>query len=109
LDELVEGFVNRLQTKSHVFELFHHSTFSLAIGNELDKYHLSLQDGEVIMNEPVQADIEVNGRTPIIASLLEGKLKLRDGISYHGIQVTGSFRDQLLVESLFFLTGKKAK
>jgi len=111
MKELIEYFVQNLERKKHIFELINHIKLVLTIENDQENCAIVFNDGSVFM-EPSHLRIEdttkviIHGNTDAISSLLDGRLKLREGVLKDQLQVAGSFRNKLLLESVFYLAGK---
>jgi hypothetical protein len=108
--EFIEDFVKKLEHRKHIKELINTVKLVLTIGTNRESYSIFIKDGMVSMSpinmgmNPIRVDIR--GNTETISSLLEGSLKLREGATRKELQVVGSFRHKLLLESVFYLTGK---
>ncbi|MGM0902709.1 MAG: hypothetical protein ACQEXB_16610 [Bacillota bacterium] len=110
MKELVEFFVKNLERKEHIFELFNKVKLVLTIGNNQENCSVFINDGMVSMSPTDMGTssirVEIKGNTEAISSLLNGSLKLREGTIRNQLQVVGSFRHTLLLESVFYLAGK---
>lgn len=109
--ELVEFFVKNLEQKKHIFELVKNVRLVLTIGSDQDSCSIFIHNGTVTMSpanlglSPLK--VKIQGNTDAISSLLNGSLKLRVGAARKELYVDGSFRHKLLLESLFYLAGKR--
>jgi hypothetical protein len=110
--EFVEYFVKNLEQKKHIFELINTVKLVLTIGTDRESYSIFISDGMVSMSPTNMGKnlkrVDIQGNTEAIASLLGGSLKLREGAIRKELQVVGSFRHKLLLESVFYLTGRSA-
>jgi hypothetical protein len=108
--ELVEYFVKNLEHKKHIFELLNTVKLVLTIGNEWESCSIYINNGMVsmspIMMEKKPMKVKIQGNSDAISLLLHGSLKLREGAIRDELQIVGSFRNKLLLESLFYLVGK---
>lgn len=110
MKELVESFVKNLEQKEHIIELLKTVKLDLTIGNNRESCSVFINDGMVSMS-PTDGGIssirvEIQGNTEAISSLLDGSLKLREGKIRNQLQIVGSFRQTLLLESMFYLAGQ---
>jgi len=108
--ELVDYFVENLEQKKHINELINHVKLVLTIGNDQEIYSVFINAGAVSLS-PINMGasslkVKIQGNTEAIASLLKGRLKLREGAARDELQIVGSFRHKLLLESVFYLAGK---
>lgn len=111
MKELIKYFVHSLERKKHIFELINHIKLVLTIGNDRDNCSIVFDKGSVFIDSSnVELDdtlkVKIHGNTDAISSLLDGSLKLREGVLRDQLDVVGSFRNKLLLESVFYLAGK---
>jgi hypothetical protein len=108
--ELVQLFVKNLERKKHIFELINHVKLVLTIESDWESYSIFITNGVVSMSpttiEKNSAKVKIQGNTEAISSLLNGSLKLREGANRDELHIVGSFRQILLLESVFYLAGK---
>jgi len=108
--ELIEYFVKNLEHKKHIYELLDRVKLVLTIGNERESCSIYIDNGMVSMSPIVMEKnpmkVIIQGNCEAISLLLNGRLKLREGTIRDELQVMGSFRNKLLLESVFYLGGK---
>lgn len=103
LHSMLEGFLERLKDKSHILEILpaYSLTCCLKAGEESSFFVLS-RDGMEIVETFNSMDIKIEGPEHLISDLLTGSTKM----THEKIMFRGSFRQWLLVDSLFTLAKK---
>ncbi|SEM62656.1 SCP-2 sterol transfer family protein [Mesobacillus persicus] len=111
MDKKIVHSVENMGNKQHVIKLLNHQKLEVAIETEKENFGLVIDDGIISLTSGVPGgspSVRIQGKTDVIHSLLEGNIKLREGARYEKFHISGSFRNQLMLESLFFLTGKSS-
>lgn len=111
MDRRIVHFVENIGNKQHIVRLMHHQKLEVAIETEIENYGLVIDNGCIRLTSGIPGgspSVRIQGSSEFIHSLLEGSVKLREGAINKMFQVSGSFRNQLMLESLFFLTGKSS-
>ncbi|MCM3663357.1 hypothetical protein M3204_03000 [Mesobacillus subterraneus] len=101
-------FVNEISAKNHIFQLVKNLDLCLTIETEEYRFYLYFKDNKVILRE--QNDLssgyqaKLAGENQFMIELLDGGIKLRNGINSGYFRMDCPYRIQLALESIFFLS-----
>jgi hypothetical protein len=108
MQERVERFVNEISTKNHINQIVKNLDLCLTIETGENGFYIYFQDNKVILREqndlPAGCRAKLAGENQLIIELLDGEIKLRDGINFGHFRLDCPFRIQLALESIFFLS-----
>jgi hypothetical protein len=110
MHEQIGLYLEKLERKNHLCELIKNKNLSIAIEINQQEYYLFFQNGKLRKSVDTLKDYistRIGGDEKAITSLLNGELKLRVGEAMNLLHVSASFRNKLLLESLFYLGGQK--
>lgn len=99
-------FVNEIPRKGHILQLVKKLDLILKLEADHNTYYLSFQNGKVDWNDgtiPAGNIVTISGRNACLEQLLDGDLKLMQGVKMNYLTTNCHFRDQLVLESLFYL------
>ncbi|WP_071393651.1 hypothetical protein [Bacillus tuaregi] len=104
--EQVISWLSEVNRKQGVRLLIRNIRFSFAVKTEQDELYVKIDDGLVALHEAGESSsagkrIEVS--SDVLHSILTGERKLREAVKYREAATTCTFRELLLLESLFFL------
>ncbi len=108
MQERIERFVNEISTKNHIIQLVKNLDLCLTIETEKNRFYLYFKDNNVVLREqndlPAGCQAKLAGENQLIIELLDGEIKLRDGINFGHFKLECPFRILLALESIFFLS-----
>gem|GEM_PF-3933541 len=105
MQEWMTSFVDKLNRKESLKPLLRNTSFSLAISCQKDSYLMEVRNNHFswrrMKNE--NPDVWLTGEKDSIISVASGEILLREAKKNGMIQLDGSLRKLLLLESLLFL------
>ena len=104
--EQIERFVNEIPKKEHILQLVKKLDLIIKLAAENDTFYLSFKDGKVEYRETclhTGFNATISGKDALLEQLFDGNLKLRQGVKMNYFRTDCPFRDQLVLESLFYL------
>ncbi|WP_423408093.1 hypothetical protein AABM38_20880 [Heyndrickxia sp. MSNUG] len=107
MEERIESFMNEIQKKNHIMLLVTNLDLCLSIEAEKQTYYLSFKKKKVEFSKerafPAAQYAKLSGREDLLIHLLDGHIKLREGISIGYFNLVCPFRTLLVLESIFYL------
>ncbi|MGA9227609.1 MAG: hypothetical protein WB217_14795 [Mesobacillus sp.] len=107
MEEKIESFMTAIQKKNHIMLLVNNLDLCLSIETENQTYFLSLKKNKVELSKegtfPAVQYAKLSGREDFLIQLLDGHIKLREGINIGYFNLVSPFRTLLVLESIFFL------
>ena len=107
MQERIESFMNEIETKNHIMLLMNNLDLCLSIETENQTYYLSFKKNKVEFSEnsyfPAVQFAKLSGREEFLILLLDGQIKLREGINIGYFNLICPFRTLLVLESIFYL------
>ncbi len=109
LQEWMKSFVDKLNRKESLKPLFRNTSLSLAISCQNDVYIMELRDNRFSWRRMTDEnpDVWLTGERDSIMKVSTGEILLRKAKKSELIQLEGSLRKILLLESLFFLSNSQ--
>ncbi|SFB12393.1 MULTISPECIES: hypothetical protein [unclassified Bacillus (in: firmicutes)] len=105
MQEFVEQFSKSLRSKKHLLQLVQTKDLGILFDTGEDRSFLHFKDGEIVDRESDASKkelVQLQCSREVLNDLLGGRIKLRE--LSNEIKVKASFRNVLLVESLFYLS-----
>lgn len=103
----IEGFVNEVKKKNHIMQLVDHLDLCLEIEADNVTNYLYFKKNRIEFRKdelsPTLQYAKLSGKSDDICDLLDGKIKLRDGINIGCFNLVCPFRTLLVLESIFYL------
>ncbi|WP_210365236.1 SCP2 sterol-binding domain-containing protein [Bacillus sp. REN3] len=112
MQERAKRFTEGISDKGHLMELVRKMNCGLEMETDTETVYLYFYNGKVTTDPDQQAawrNVTIKGSKDAIARLLDGEMKLRDGVQAGDLRVSGSFRELLALESIFYLASPLAK
>jgi hypothetical protein len=110
LDEILELFVQSYNLKYQLSNIFRFLPMTISLQIATRTYTITFTNESAAFIEGTHHErspvVEFVGQEMVIRELLLGKQKLRNLISHQELTVKGSFRNILLLESVFYLSNK---
>ncbi|MEH7883568.1 hypothetical protein V7654_04505 [Bacillus sp. JJ1609] len=107
MEERIESFMNEIQNKNHIMLLVNNLDLCLSIEAEEQTYYLSLKKNKVEFSRegtfPAVQYAKLSGREDHLIHLLDGHIKLREGINIGYFNLVCPFRTLLVLDSIFYL------
>lgn len=105
LQEWMTSFVDKLNRKESLKPLLRNTAFSLAISCQKDSYLVEVRNEHFSWRsmKDESPDVWLTGERESIISVTRGEVLLREAKKSGVIQLDGSLRKVLLLESLLFL------
>ncbi|MEH7440813.1 hypothetical protein V7201_00645 [Bacillus sp. JJ1122] len=107
MEERIESFMNEIQKKNHIMLLVNNLDLCLTIEAEKQTYYLSFKKNKVEFSRdrafPAFQYAKLSGREDLLLHLLDGNIKLREGINIGYFNLVCPFRTILVLESIFYL------
>jgi hypothetical protein len=108
MQERIVRFVNEINTKNHIIQIVKNLDLCLTIETGGNCFYIYFQDNKVLFRErndlPAGCQAKLAGENQLIIELLDGEIKLRDGINFGHFKLDCPFRILLALESIFFLS-----
>lgn len=105
--ELIKLWIAEVNRKKALRSLLKELRFSFAIKIDQAIVPLTIKNGHIKLNEDMDQNIaspkKLEGEEETFLSILLGEQKLRDAVNNKEVTSTFSYRELLLLESLFFL------
>jgi len=104
--ELIKLWIKEVNRKKSLRALLKELYFSFAIKIDQAIIYLTIKNGHVHLNESSEHENplkRIEGEEEIFLSIILGEQKLREAVKSKKISTTVSYRELLLLESLFFL------
>jgi hypothetical protein len=103
----IESFMNEVQKKNHIMELVDHLDLCLAIEADNETHYLYFKKNSMEYRKdslPTALQYaKLTGKSDFICDLLDGNIKLREGINIGCFNLVCPFRTLLVLESIFYL------
>jgi len=107
MEERIESFMNEIQKKNHIMLLVNNLDLCLSIETEKQTYYLSLKKNKVEFSREGKITAvqyaKLSGREDFLIHLVDGHIKLREGINIGYYNLVCPFRTLLVLESIFYL------
>ncbi|QFT90489.1 hypothetical protein FIU87_17745 [Bacillus sp. THAF10] len=101
--EILEMFLKRAMAKSHLMEILPYYNVCCCLIVDGEKFIFSVTKNQLQLEiKPVSIDVSIEGSREEVVKMLNGT-KMRD---LKSLQFKGSFRQYLLMDSLFTLVNK---
>lgn len=108
MQERIVRFVNEINTKNHIIQIVKNLDLCLTIETGENCFYIYFQDNKVLFRErndlPAGCQAKLAGENQLIIELLDGGIKLKDGINFGHFKLDCPFRILLALESIFFLS-----
>lgn len=107
MQDYIEKFSKSLRSKKHLLQLVQTKDLGIIFDTGEDRAFLHFKDGEIVDKESNNSRkelVQLRCSREALNDLLDGTCKLRDLSKMNEIKVKASFRNVLLVESLFYLS-----
>lgn len=102
----IQQFVERLKKNRSLKPLYRNSDFCVALAGNHNTYYMAVEkEGCRLLPEGTRADVTISGNEKDLVHLLEGKERLMSMVQRQALEVQGTYRRLLKVESLFLLNG----
>ncbi|WLR55706.1 hypothetical protein LC048_01440 [Mesobacillus subterraneus] len=104
--EQIERFVAEIPKKEHILQLVNKLDLIIKIEAKSGIFYLSFKDGKVVCHETCIHNgytATISGTDALLDQLFEGDLKLLHGVKYNHLTIDCTFRDLLVLESIFYL------
>ncbi|MFC4618415.1 SCP2 sterol-binding domain-containing protein [Camelliibacillus cellulosilyticus] len=110
LRERSEHFIDALSQKPSLTPLYKNRRFTVEIQDGYERVWIELADGKcrLLDTEPLEVDITVSGDAQMIETLMDGRERMLLMDEEGRLEVDGTLRNLLALESLFVLTGDEA-
>jgi len=105
--ELAKLWVSEINRSNSIRLMLKELHFSFCIITDYDRLYLSIEDDslQLLAEMDVFPGKRLIGKEEIFCSIFSGQRKLRQAVDNNEIESTLTFREQLLLESLFYLAG----
>lgn len=103
---LMKGWLEEVNRKQAVRLLLTDVFFSFVVKTEQDIIHVKVENGVIFFDDEIQEPSVLKRmelQADVLQSILSGERKLREVVKHKAAAATFSFRELLLLESLFFL------
>ena len=105
--ERIDRFVSVIPSKEHVLQLVKKLDLDLKIESDSETFYLSFRKGKVVWSDynfPAGNTVTISGRDAYLEQLLDGDLKLLQGVKMNYFTTDCPFRVLLILDSLFYLS-----
>jgi len=106
MKELINLWIEQVNQKQALRKMIKGSSFSFQLRIGKKEILIKIDNGAIYLEEYSQLKAhlkKLEGKEELILSIILGERKLRDAVKNNEITTTFSLREQLLLESLFFL------
>ncbi|WP_338449328.1 hypothetical protein R4Z09_24590 [Niallia oryzisoli] len=103
---LIKGWLEEVNRKQAVRLLLKGVVFSFVVKTEKDIIYVKVENGVIFLDDEMQDPSvlkRIELQADVLQSILSGERKLREAVKHKAAAATFSFRELLLLESLFFL------
>jgi alkyl sulfatase BDS1-like metallo-beta-lactamase superfamily hydrolase len=111
LQDWMKCFVEKLNRKESLKPLLRNASLSLVLTCQNESYYMELKNNRFSwrrMKGEDNPDIWLTGDMTSISLVMEGEILLREAKKNGSIQLEGSLRKILLLESVFFLSHSRS-
>lgn len=106
MEPSIDQFLDRLKKNRSLKPLYRNADFCVELKGKNSTYYLVIEkEGCRKLPEGAKADVQISGKEKDLVFLLDGKERLMSMVQRQALEVKGTYRRLLKVESLFLLNG----